>query len=236
MRSASTRSEAFLADTQGRGFTSEAELALDKDFRFLALSVRHTFDIGAYFSNITPASATVVGAPVQGGAYRFEAIAIKVRGVFTNKVPMDAYRGAGRPEANYVLERVIDRAAAELAIDPAELRARNLPASTTETFAVVTGLQVAGGRFRENQRICLERADRAGFQERREAATARGKLRGFGFANYMEANGGLQVADAIAPGSFVRESESLKFGSDAVVNVIVGTQSSGQNHALPIQV
>ena len=95
VRWASTRSEAFLSDTQGRGFTTEAELALDKDFRFLALSVRPTVDIGAYFSNITPASATVVGAPVQGGAYRFEAIEISVRGVFTNTVPMDAYRGAG---------------------------------------------------------------------------------------------------------------------------------------------
>jgi len=104
VRWAATRTESFLSDTQGRGFTTEAKLALDKDLQFLALSVEPTVDIGAYFSNITPVSATAVGAVVQGGAYRFRAIEINVCGVFTNKVPMDAYRGAGRPEATYALE------------------------------------------------------------------------------------------------------------------------------------
>lgn len=235
VRWVSSRSEAFLSDTQGRGFTTEAELALDKEFRFLALSVRPTVDIGAYFSNITPVSATAVGAPVQGGAYRFQAIEINVRGVFTNKVPMDAYRGAGRPEANYVLERLIDRAAAELEVDPAELRARNLPASQTAPFTAVTGLQIAGGRFLDNQRLCLERADRAGFAARRAEAAARGRLRGFGFANYMEANGGLQVAEAITPGGFVHECAAMKFGPDGTVDVTIGTQSSGQDHARPVK-
>ncbi len=234
VRWTATRREAFLSDTQGRGHTTEAAMALDEDGRFLALSVHPTVDIGAYFSQLTPITATGVGAPIQGGAYRFQAIEIHVRGIFTNKVPVDAYRGAGRPEANYVLERLIDRAAAELRIDPAELRARNLPDSQTAPFTAVTGLPIGGGRFLDNQRICLERADRAGFAQRRAEAASRGRLRGFGFAHYLEANGGLQVAAAITPGGLPHECAALKFGADGTVAVTIGTQSSGQDHARPV--
>jgi carbon-monoxide dehydrogenase large subunit len=234
VRWTSTRAEAFLSDTQGRGHTTEAALALDENGRFLALSVRPTVDLGAYFSQLTPITATGVGAPVQGGGYRFQAIEINVRGIFTNKVPVDAYRGAGRPEATYVLERLIDRAAAELKIDPAGLRARNLPASATAPFTAVTGLPIDGGRFLDNQRLCLERADRAGFAARRAEAATRGRLRGFGFANYLEANGGLQVSAAIAPGDLPHECAALKFGADGTMTVTIGTQSSGQDHACPV--
>jgi aerobic carbon-monoxide dehydrogenase large subunit len=234
VRWAATREEAVLSDTQGRGNDTEAALALDADGRFLALSVRPTVDIGAYFSQLTPIVATGVGAPVQGGAYQFKAIEIHVRGIFTNKVPMDAYRGAGRPEATYVLERLIDRAASVLNIDPAELRARNLPETQTGTLTTVAGLPVAGGRFLDNQRRCLELADRAGFAERRTEAEKRGLMRGFGFANYLEANGGLQVADAVKPGSAVQECVALAFGTDGSAIVTIGTQSSGQNHAEPM--
>ena len=139
VRWTSTRAEAFMSDTQGRGHTTEAALALDKEGRFLALSVNPTVDLGAYFSQLTPLVATGVGAPVQGGAYGLQAIEINVRGLFTNKVPMDAYRGAGRPEATYVLERLIDRAAAVLKIDPADLRARNLPQTQLGTIKTVAG-------------------------------------------------------------------------------------------------
>ena len=234
VRWAATRTEAVLSDTQGRGHTTEAALALDESGRFLALSVRPTVDLGAYFSQLTPVVATGVGAPVQGGAYRFQAIEINVRGVFTNKVPMDAYRGAGRPEATYVLERLIDRAAAVLNIAPAELRARNLPNTQTGTITTVAGLAVEGGRFLDNQRRCLEEADRAGFAQRRAEAEKRGRIRGFGFANYLEANGGLQVAAAIKPGSVVNECAALTFGADASATVTIGTQSAGQNHARPM--
>jgi aerobic carbon-monoxide dehydrogenase large subunit len=234
VRWTATRAEAVLSDTQGRGNDTEAALALDEDGRFLALSVRPTVDVGAYFSQLTPVVATGVGAPVQGGAYRFKAIEIKVRGVFTNKVPLDAYRGAGRPEATYVLERLIDRAASVLNIDPAELRAHNLPETQTETLTTVAGLPVAGGRFLDNQRRCLEHADRAGFAQRRTEAEKRGRMRGFGFANYLEANGGLQVADAIKPGSAVQEGVALTFGADGSAVVTIGTQSAGQNHSEPL--
>jgi len=234
VRWASTRTEAFLSDTQGRGHTTEAALALDADGRFVALSVRPTVDLGAYFSQLTPIVATGVGAPVQGGAYRFQAIEINVRGIFTNRVPMDAYRGAGRPEATYVLERLIDRAATELNLDPAELRARNLPSAQPGSLTTVTGLVVAGGRFLDNQRRCLEQADRAGFAQRREAARQRGLIRGFGFANYLEANGGLQVSDAVRPGSVPHECAALAFGTDGSATVTIGTQSAGQDHARPM--
>ena len=234
VRWAATRSEAFLSDTQGRGHTTEAALALDEDGRFLALSVCPTVDLGAYFSQLTPVVATGVGAPVQGGAYRFQAIEINVRGIFTNKVPMDAYRGAGRPEATYVLERLIDRAAAVLNIEPAELRSRNLPGTQRGTLTTVAGLAVDGGRFLDNQRRCLEQADRAGFAQRQAEAAKRGRMRGFGFANYLEANGGLQVAAAIKPGSVVNECAKLTFGADASATVTIGTQSGGQDHANPM--
>ncbi|HXZ15240.1 MAG TPA: molybdopterin cofactor-binding domain-containing protein, partial [Roseiarcus sp.] len=138
------------------------------------------------------------------------------------------------PEATYVLERLIDRAAAELKVDSAELRARNLPASVTAPFTAVTGLPIEGGRFLDNQRLCLERADRAGFAERRAEAASRGRLRGFGFANYLEANGGLQVSAAIAPGGLPHECAAIKFGPDGSVTATIGTQSSGQDHARPV--
>jgi len=234
VRWAASRTEAILSDTQGRGHSTDAALALDENGRFLALSVRPTVDLGAYFSQLTPVVATAVGAAVQGGAYRFQAIEINVRGIFTNKVPMDAYRGAGRPEATYVLERLIDRAAAVLHMDPAELRARNLPDAQSETLTTVTGLAVDGGKFLDNQRRCLDLADRAGFAQRRTEAKERGRLRGFGFANYLEANGGLQVSQAVAPGSVPHEGASLTFGTDGAAIITIGTQSAGQDHTDPI--
>jgi len=234
VRWTSGRREAFLSDTQGRGHTTEAAIALDKDGRFLALSVKPTVDLGAYLSQIAPLTATGVGAPVQGGAYRFQAIEIEVRGIFTNKPPVDAYRGAGRPEATYVLERLIDRAAVVLGIDAAELRARNLPDTPMGNFTAVTGLVIGGGRFLANQGRCLEIADRAGFAKRRAGSAKQGLLRGFGFANYLEDNGGTAIAKKISPSGYPLESAALKFGVDGSLDIVIGTQSSGQDHARPM--
>ncbi|GJD49703.1 Carbon monoxide dehydrogenase large chain [Methylobacterium crusticola] len=234
VRWTSTRTEAFLSDTQARDHHTEAALALDAEGRFLALSVQSTVNLGAYLSQYTPLTATGVGAPVQAGAYRFRAIAISVRGIFTNTVPVDAYRGAGRPEANYVLERVIDRAAAELGLDPAALRARNLPEAQAERLTAVTGLVIDGGQFADNQRRCLRAADRGSFPLRRAESARRGKLRGFGFANYLESNGGLAVARMIEPDRLPVEGAALTFGPHGELDIVVGTQSTGQDHALPL--
>jgi len=234
VRWTSTRAEALASDTQARDHRTDAELALDGEGRFLALRVRVTVDLGAYLSQYAPLVATGVGAPVQAGAYRFRAIDIGVQGIFTNTVPLDAYRGAGRPEAIYVLERLIDGAAMEIGIDRAELRARNLPEPQAETITSVTGLAIDGGQFLDNQRRCLDAADRAGFEARRVDSAAHGKLRGFGFANYLEANGGLAVARMIEPDKEPVEAARLIFGPNGALDMIIGTQSNGQDHALPL--
>ncbi len=234
VRWTATRTEAFQSDTQARDHSTEAALALDADGRFLALEVRIEANLGAYLSQYAPLTATGVGAPVQGGAYRFPALAIRVRGAFTNTVPVDAYRGAGRPEATYVLERIIDRAARELGLDPADLRARNLPDAQSDSLVAVTGLSIDGGQFLDNQRKCLDAADRAGLLIRRTESVGRGKLRGFGFANYLEANGGLAVAHVIEADKLPIESLRLSFAADGSLDMVVGTQSTGQDHARPL--
>jgi len=234
VRWTASRQESFVSDTQGRAHTTKARIAIDRNGHFIALSVHPTVDLGAYLSQHAPLTATGVGAPVQGGAYRFKSIEIEVRGVFTNMPPIDAFRGAGRPEATYVLERLIDRAAAVLDIDAAELRGRNLPDSPREPFTAVTGLVIDGGRFLDNQRRCLDIADRAGFAARRIESKRCGRIRGFGFANYLEDNGGTAVAKKISPGGFPLESAGLKFGADGALDIIIGTQSTGQDHARPM--
>lgn len=228
------RSEAFLSDIQGRDHQTEAALALARDGRFLALSVHATVNIGAYLSQYTPLTATGVGAPVQAGGYGFEAIEIQVRGAFTNTVPLDAYRGTGRPEATYVLERLIDRAARAIGMDPAGLRARNLPENQRAARTSVTGLTIDGGRFLDNQTRCLLAADRAGFPGRTADSAKRGLLRGFGFANYLESNGGLAVAKMIEPDHLPVEGAALRFGTDSSLRITLGTQSTGQDHATPM--
>jgi aerobic carbon-monoxide dehydrogenase large subunit len=146
----------------------------------------------------------------------------------------DAYRGAGRPEATYVVERLIDRAAADIGMDAAELRSINLPEEGERTFSAPTGQIIDGGRFLDNQRRCLALADRAGFAGRRKVSAARGLLRGFGFANYLELNGGLAVAKMIEPTHAPVESAALVFSSDGSLRVTIGTQSTGQDHARPM--
>jgi carbon-monoxide dehydrogenase large subunit len=230
----STRSEAFLSDTQARDHWTEAALALDSAGRFLALSVNITANLGSALSQYTPFTATGVGAVVQAGAYRFQALEIGVRGMLTNTVPVDAYRGAGRPEAIYVLERLIDRAARDLGIDSAELRARNMPDTCSESMTSVTGLVIDGGRFLHNQLRCLTEADRNGFALRKSESAARGMLRGFGFANYLESNGGLGVARMIEPDKLPIEGAAVRFGADGFLEITLGTQSGGQDHASPM--
>ncbi|MBE7220319.1 MAG: molybdopterin-dependent oxidoreductase, partial [Caulobacteraceae bacterium] len=234
VRWTSSRTEAFHADTQGRDHRFAAELALDAEGRFLALRIDDRTCLGAYLSQYAPYSQAGCGAPVQAGGYRIGALHVRTRGYFTTMTPVDAFRGTGRPEATYVLERLIDQAARETGRDPAALRAINLRGRTTEPVTLVTGQAIDGGQFLANQEICLERADRAGFPARRKTSAEAGRLRGFGLANYLEANGSLGIA-RLTTGDAPQEAASIRFDGCGGATIRVGTQSSGQDHATPLR-
>ncbi|MEX2649670.1 MAG: xanthine dehydrogenase family protein molybdopterin-binding subunit [Alphaproteobacteria bacterium] len=215
----SDRSEGFVADTQGRDNVTRVELALDRDGLFLALRVRTLAAMGAYLSGYAIGVATGAGTPTFGGLYTTKAFHAEVKGVFTHTVPIDAYRGAGRPESAYALERAVDAAARELGLGPAELRRRNHVPASAFPFRTATGVVYDSGAFTDNLDAALTRADRAGFPARRAEARARGRLRGQGIANYMEITG-------YVPGDTTR----IKFDPSGDVTLIVGSISNGQGH------
>ncbi len=215
----SERSEAFLTDTHGRANLTHAELALDKDNNFLALRTHNIADMGAYLSTYAPMIPTMAGTKVLSSVYRFQAVHARVEGVFTNTVPVDAYRGAGRPESNYVMERLIDTAARQLKVDPAELRRKNYIPPTAFPWTSAMGLTYDSGEFENTSNTALQAIDWAGFAARRAEARKRGKRRGIGMAYYLEATGGAPT-----------ERAEIRFAEDGFVDVYVGTQSTGQGH------
>ena len=215
----SERSEAFLSDTQGRANLTEGEIALDAAGKVLALRTRNYADMGAYLSTFAPFIPTLAGTKVLASVYGFQAIHANVIGVFTNTVPVDAYRGAGRPESNYLVERLIDAAARELKIDPVELRKRNLVPPAAMPFTSAMGQTYDSGDFGRVMDAALLKIDYAGFPARRAEARERGRLRGIGMAYYLEATGG-------APS----ERAEIRFAGDGGVDLYVGTQSTGQGH------
>ena len=192
-------------------------LGLDADGRFLALDVSTIANLGAYMSGGGPGSSTNAPANAMGSGYVIPAIAMDVRAAFTNTVPIDAYRGAGKPEANYLLERLIDLAARRHGFDPADLRRRNMIADFPYTKAL--GSVVDCGRFAANIDDVETLADRAGFAARRAASEQRGMLRGIGICCFLETARG-------AP----NEGAEIRFTADAAVELRVGTQSNGQGH------
>ncbi|HTW68521.1 MAG TPA: molybdopterin cofactor-binding domain-containing protein, partial [Acetobacteraceae bacterium] len=215
----SDRSEAFLADTQGRDNVTLGEIALDAGGMFLALRTRNISNMGAYLSNFAPFIPTFAGTGVLASVYGFQAVYANVLGVFTNTVPVDAYRGAGRPEANYLVERLVDAAARELKIDRAELRRRNMVPPSAMPHATPVGKSYDSGDFQRVFDAALEGVDYAGFAARRAEAARRGKRRGLGFSYYLEATGGDPT-----------ERAEIRFADDGFVDVYVGTQSTGQGH------
>jgi carbon-monoxide dehydrogenase large subunit len=214
----SERAEAFLCDTQGRDNVTEVELALDHDARFLGLRVSTVANLGAYLSTLAPAVPTG-GTAMLAGLYRTPAIHAAIKGVFTHTVPVDAYRGAGRPEASYALERVVDTAARELGLDAAEIRRRNLIPSDAMPYTSPLSVVYDGGAFLENLAEATRAADWDGFAGRRQEAAARGRLRGLGLANYVEVTGWV-------PGDTTR----IRFDPSGTVTLIVGSVSNGQGH------
>ncbi len=216
---ASERSEAFLSDTHGRDNITQGEIALDKDGHFLALRTRNVANMGAYLSNFAPFIPTMAGTKVLASVYNFKAIYANVVGVFTHTVPVDAYRGAGRPESNYVVERLIDAAAAEVGIDRIDIRRRNMVKPSAMPYLTAMSQTYDSGDFERVLDAALEKIDWAGFEGRRASSARRGMKRGIGMSYYLEATGGAPT-----------ERAEIRFADDGFVDVFVGTQSTGQGH------
>jgi aerobic carbon-monoxide dehydrogenase large subunit len=211
------RSEHFLGDAQGRDNITTAKLALDRDGRFLALDIDLLADMGAYLSLYAP-FIPFIGAGMSPGVYDIPACHVRVRGAFTNTVPVDAYRGAGRPEAAYVIERLVDVAARELGIAPDALRRRNFIKATPYTTA--TGKIYDSGDFARHLGRAQDGADWSGFERRLAKSRAAGRLRGIGIATYVE-----------ACGNNGPDTARVRLDDDGAVTVLAGTQSTGQGHA-----
>lgn len=211
------RVEDFQSSAQGRDIAATARLGLDKDGRFLALDVAMVANHGAYLSGNGPGAAAVAASTAQGGVYAIPAIAVDICGAFTNTVPVDAYRGAGKPEANYIVERCIEAAARQLGRDPADLRRQNLISSFPHRTAL--GMNIDSGAFVDNLDRAVQRADVPGFGARQAEAKGRGKLLGLGIGCFLETSRG-------AP----NEGAEVRFETDGTVTVAVGTESNGQGH------
>jgi carbon-monoxide dehydrogenase large subunit len=213
----STRTEAFLSDPQGRDNVTEAELALDKDGRFLAMKVTTVAAIGAYLQNNMPAFFLNAGS--LAGTYRTPAIFVDVTGVFTNTNPVRPYRGNGRPEAAFVMERMVELAAAQLGIDSVTLRRRNYISPGEMPFKTGLTFTYDCGEFEKNMDLALAMADFDGFARRRKASRRNGKLRGLGLSNTIER--------AAAPGT---EGAEVRFDRNGGVTLFSGSNSQGQGH------
>ena len=212
-----SRSEDFVSTAQGRDNITRARLALDRDGRFLALDVSTIANLGAYMSGGGPGSSTNAPAAAMGGGYDIPAIAMDVRAAFTNTVPIDAYRGAGKPEANYLIERLIDLAAVRCGFDRIELRRRNM--ISRFPYQKALGTVVDCGRFAANIDDAFAVSDYAGYATRRVASARRGMLRGLGLGCFLETARG-------APD----EGAEIRFQNDGKIALLIGTQSNGQGH------
>ncbi|MCZ6666044.1 MAG: xanthine dehydrogenase family protein molybdopterin-binding subunit, partial [Gammaproteobacteria bacterium] len=226
------RSESFLSDAQGRDHVTHAEMALDADGGILAIRVSTVANLGAYISLFGAAIPTVFYAPMLTGVYKVPAVYAEVKGVFTNTVPTDAYRGAGRPEACYTVERLIEAAAQATGLGPVEMRRRNFISKDAFPYETPTGLVYDSGDYDQCLDLTLQSANFDSFEERRAQAATGGKLRGFGICSYVEVAGPGPSQGAIAMGSRMPfyEVATVRVNPDATVTVLTGTHSHGQGH------
>src|SRR5437660_10314977 len=224
------RSEAFVSDAHGRDHVTVAELALDKDGKFLAMRVRTTAAMGAYLSTFASCIPTILYATLLAGQYTTPAIYCEVTAAFTNTAPVDAYRGAGRPEATYVVERLVHAAAAEMGIPQDELRRRNF----IRTFPYQTPVALTSdtGGYDACLDEAMKIADAKGFPARKAEAAKRGKLRGLGYAAYIEACGiaPSNIAGALGARAGLYEAGEVRVNPTGGVTVFTGSHSHGQGH------
>jgi carbon-monoxide dehydrogenase large subunit len=227
---AAERSEAFLADAHGRDHVTHAELALDRDGKFLALKVVTTANMGAYLSTFASCIPTILYATLLAGQYTTPAIWCEVTAVFTNTAPVDAYRGAGRPEATYVVERIVHQAAVEMGLPQDEIRRRNF--IRTFPYQTPVALQYDIGNYDATLDEAMKIADVAGFPARKKDAQGRGRLRGLGYASYIEACGlaPSNVAGALGARAGLFEAGEVRVNPTGSVTVFTGSHSHGQGH------
>ncbi len=226
------RSEAFISDAQGRDHKTKIELALDENGKFLAIRTETLANMGAYLSTFAPAVPTWLHGTLMAGTYTTPLIYCNVKAVFTNTLPVDAYRGAGRPEATFQLERVVDKAARELGVDPAELRRKNFIKPDQFPYDTPVAVTYDTGNYHATLDKGLEMTDYANFDKRVAESKARGKLRGYGLAHFIEACG-------IAPSNLVGqlgaraglyESATVRVNATGSISVMTGSHSHGQGH------
>jgi carbon-monoxide dehydrogenase large subunit len=226
------RGEAYRATIHGRDHIQDAELGVMQDGRIVGLRVHSYANVGAYLSTFAPGIPTVLFGVMVSGNYRIPEVAVTVDGVFTNTTPVDAYRGAGRPEATLLVERLVDCAAAELAMDPVELRRRNLIPPDAFPYEVATGVTYDSGNYEQTLNRALELVDYAGLRAEQARLRTEGKYLGIGIANYVEISGlaPSHVLGAVGGGAGGWESATIRVAPTGKVTLLVGTSPQGQGH------
>ncbi|HWO05019.1 MAG TPA: xanthine dehydrogenase family protein molybdopterin-binding subunit, partial [Methylomirabilota bacterium] len=232
IRWTSSRREAFQTDAHGRDHVTDAEVAVSRDGKFLGLRVKTTANLGAYLSTFAPAVPTYLYATLLNGVYEWPAIHAEVTGVFTNTTPVDAYRGAGRPEACYLLERMVDAAAAALKMDPVEIRKKNFIPKFSDGYQTKVALSYDSGNYLGAFDKLLGMLDYKKFRADQAAARAQGRLMGIGFSTYIEA---CSIAPSKVVGSLgaqagLWESGKVQVHPTGKVSVFTGSHSHGQGH------
>jgi carbon-monoxide dehydrogenase large subunit len=224
------RSESFLSDAHGRDHTTHAELALDKEGKFLAMRVHTTANMGAYLSTFGSCVPTILYATLLAGQYTTPAIFCEVTAVFTNTAPVDAYRGAGRPEATFVVERLVHQAAVEMGIAQDEIRRRNF--IRTFPYQTPVALMYDIGDYEPSLDAAMKAADVAGFPKRKADAAKRGRLRGLGYSTYIEACGlaPSNIAGSLGARAGLFEAGTVRVNPTGSVTVFTGSHSHGQGH------
>ena len=224
------RSESFLTDAHGRDHVSHAELAMDKEGKFLALRVHTDANLGAYLSTFSTCVPTILYATLLAGQYTTPQVYVEVDSWFTNTAPVDAYRGAGRPEATYLLERIVTRAAWELGLSQDEIRRRNF--ITEFPYQTPVALQYDIGDYHSCMNQAQELADVKGFEDRKKASEAKGMLRGMGYSSYIEACGlaPSNIAGALGARAGLFECGEVRVHPTGSVTVFTGSHSHGQGH------